>query len=218
MRRNGNTVRACETCLQDFWTWPSKIAAGWGRFCSKRCKRRTNAIKTTSVVAVMADGTASVALCDRNGGIRAYAIVDAADASWVAQWRWSLDRNGYATRSEYIGGGNRGNVRNFKLHRELIGLTRGDGLEIDHVNRNKLDNRRSNLRIVPRGAQAQNQSKQIGTASRYRGVSWHKPLQKWRAQIGFNGRKQHLGYFDSESEAAEVARAARARLLTFAVD
>lgn len=153
------------------------------------------------------DGAVLIPLRRRDGSVRAYAIVDAVDAEWVNQWRWHLSTSGYAQRG----------TNGYLMHRELLGLSRGDGLEGDHINRNRLDNRRCNLRAVPKRSQQQN-LRAVGRTSKYRGVHWYTAKRKWRASIVVSGKHRHLGYFDSEEEAAEAARSARARLMPYAVD
>ena len=76
--------------------------------------------------------------------------------------------------------------------------------QIDHINRNKLDNSIENLRILSRPENQQNRDKQINSTSGLKGVHWHKRVNKWQASIGINGKKIHLGYYDSEEIAYEV--------------
>jgi hypothetical protein len=154
---------------------------------------------------------ARIPLRDREGKTVAYALVDAADYEWLSQWHWSLDRGGYAKRGE----SRAGKKRIVYLHRAVLGLEQGDGLEGDHVNGNRLDCRRSNLRVTTPRQNRQNRSKLAGASSRYRGVSWHKPRRKWVAYAKLNGRKHHLGLFADEHEAAAVAAAFRAEHMPF---
>lgn len=160
------------------------------------------------------DGAVLIPLRARDGSVRAYAIVDAADADWVNQSRWNLVTKGYAQRAVRVGDRQRFRT----MHRELMGLVPGDGLEVDHINRNKLDNRRSNLRVVTRAENAQNMPKYRGSSSRFRGVYLDRSTRKWRANIRIAGRVRSLGCFDDEMEAARVAREARLAALPFAVD
>jgi hypothetical protein len=76
---------------------------------------------------------------------------------------------------------------------------------VDHRNRNRLDNRRGNLRVVTHAENMMNVGANKGSTSRYRGVSWNKRRSKWIAS--FRGR--HLGCFDSEGDAARCAARAR---------
>lgn len=159
------------------------------------------------------DGAVRIPLRRRDGSIRAYTVVDAADAEWVNQWQWCLTDTGYAVRN-VKSGGRRTTV---KLHRELLGLVWGDGLEGDHLNRDRLDNRRSNLRAVPKFGNRQNVTSS-GASSSYRGVTWDRQNGKWLAQVKANGRNHYVGLFSDEIAAAEAARLARQRLLPYAVD
>jgi len=79
-------------------------------------------------------------------------------------------------------------------------------LVIDHINGIGTDNRLLNLRIV---THAQNLSvcykrEKHGCTSSFRGVSWHKPYKKWRANITKDGKSKHIGYYFTEMEAHEA--------------
>jgi hypothetical protein len=87
--------------------------------------------------------TASIPVC-KGGECVAWALVDDADFEMVSNWRWSLNSRGYAMGSPGL------------LHRVLLGLTKGDKREVDHWDRDKMNNRRSNLRIATRLENVQN--------------------------------------------------------------
>lgn len=160
------------------------------------------------------DGSALIPLRARDGSVRAYAMVDVVDAKWIGRHRWHYERR-YAVRD--VGG--RRQKRKIYLHRQILGLVPGDGLEGDHINRDRLNCRRSNLRIVPgKSANRQNLPGQRNTSSSHRGVSFYKRDGTWQAYTRANGRRVHIGYFKTENEAAEAARAARLRLMPYAVD
>jgi hypothetical protein len=150
----------------------------------------------------------------RDGGVRAIAVIDASDADAVLTCRWAVDTYGYVHRSIRLGGGKQ---RNVLLHRQLMGLEHGDGLQIDHINGDKLDNRRENLRVCTNALNAQNRREGYGS-SQMRGVAWHKATGKWAAYATAGGRKHHLGLFDSEREAADVAAAFRAEHMPFSAE
>lgn len=159
------------------------------------------------------DDIALIPLRARDGSVKAHAIVDAADAEWVNQWRWCRLPNGYIARTAQ----GEGVQRTIYLHRALLGLEYGNVLTADHINRNRADNRRANLRAVSRGGNSQNVPSQKGV-SRHRGVYLNRSTGKWTAQICLHGRSTHLGTFAEEQDAAEVARAARRRLMPYATD
>jgi hypothetical protein len=159
--------------------------------------------------------TVRIPLYARDDSIRAYTLVDAADAPLVASERWLFKADGYAYRYIRVDG----KQARLQMHRVLLGLPiHRDGREPDHINRNGLDNRRTNLRIVTRAGNMQNRSSYRGSTSQYRGVYWDSRKQRWRAQIVVNGKRMKLGSFTDEQEASEVAKAARLRLMPFAVD
>lgn len=160
------------------------------------------------------DDTVRIPLRARDGSVRAYALIDAADADFVNQWRWGINTNGYVQRTQ-CEGAERFSVM---LHRALLGLVRGDDRFGDHINRIRLDNRRSNLRVLDKRTNPQNQSSNRGSSSTFRGVTWCKRSRKWVAQVQVDGRGIYLGSFHDEEAAGNAAREGRKRLLAHAVD
>jgi hypothetical protein len=148
----------------------------------------------------------TIPLRARDGSTRAYALVDEADAD-LAEHRWSLTGKGYVLRRKGHGF--------VYLHREISQRIGGEGPQVDHINGDRLDCRRSNLRPATRAENAQN-VEQTGGTSRYRGVCFEQWSQRWRAQAQIGGRNFNLGRFDSEEEAAEAARAFRAVHMPYA--
>jgi hypothetical protein len=104
------------------------------------------------------------------------------------------------------------------MHRLILGLPVGDPRLGDHINRNRLDNRRSNLRIVDRAGNGQNVGSRAGSTSSFRGVSWDSRNRKWSAQCMLRQKLYHLGRYTSEIEAARAAAAFRAEHMPFAVE
>lgn len=160
---------------------------------------------------------ARIPLYRRGGAVVAYTLVDASDAALVNQHRWFVLKSKtlvYAGR--WVRAGQTFTVR--MLHRFILGLPSGRDLEVDHINRDGLDNRRANLRAITHAGNMQNRPSHKGSRSRYRGVSWDSARKRWRAKVRISGRTVHLGRFLSEEEAGETARLARLRLMPFAVD
>ncbi len=153
----------------------------------------------------------------RDGSIRAHAIVDSTDAAWLNQWRWSLCA-GYASRKESRSVSDRPHARTLLMHRVLLGLTAGDPREVDHINRDKLDCRRANLRAVTKAQNRQNVPGRSGGTSRHRGVFFEKKSGKWRAQVQVAGHIHILGSFTTEDEAARVATAFRATHMPYSME
>jgi hypothetical protein len=144
----------------------------------------------------------------RSGTLFAEAMVDVIDASLVEGRRWFLTPRGYVLTG--IRHPKTGRRTTLGMHRVVMRLDVGDPEHVDHRNGDKLDNRRSNLRVCSHAQNAQNRQSGRGM-SRYRGVVREKRRQKWRAQTMLGGRNYHLGYFDDEREAAAVAATFRAQ-------
>lgn len=160
------------------------------------------------------EDTVRIPLRARDGSIRAHVTIDAADAPILREYVWCMDCRGYAVANTVING----RRTMIYMHRKILGLTPGDGMKADHINRDRLDNRRANLRPVPASGNAQNVSSQRGSSSAYRGVHWDRCTRKWVAQVNMQGKSVSLGYFADEQEAAAVALNARRRLMPYAVD
>lgn len=136
-----------------------------------------------------------------NGGV---AIIDECDSPIVGDYLWYREdsktgRTSYARRKI-------GRNRWQYLHTFLTGWPM-----VDHRNGNGLDNSRSNLRSASLSQNKMNVPKARGAySSKFKGVS--KDRERWRAVIYLNGKRTHLGTFDSEIEAAKAYDAAALRL------
>lgn len=144
----------------------------------------------------------------------AVALVDADDYERLAQHRWQLSFEGYAVRSVQ----RQGKRFYVMMHRVVDGTP--PGLETDHINDNKLDNRKSNLRACTRSQNDAARPK-IKGLSRFRGVYLERQTAKWRAEISADGttkaKMRYLGTFTREEDAAAAYdQAALARFGEFA--
>lgn len=131
------------------------------------------------------------------------AMVDDADYDSLSKHKWSvtvLQGTRYACRG--AGGRNDGLVA---MHRQILGLVKGDGQFADHINGNGLDNRRANLRVVDKSANMQRKKPyRANKTSRFLGVSRHHRGKKWVALICKNQRQKYLGLFEKEEDAARA--------------
>lgn len=135
-----------------------------------------------------------------------FALIDDDDYQLVNQYRWSINKHintNYAVTNIILPDGSRKTW--FRMHRLI--MIPNDDQAIDHIDGNGLNNTRDNLRLCVASQNKANTLKQEKyknkkTTSKYKGVSWHKRDKKWTAQIGFNRKLIHLGYFDNETEAA----------------
>lgn len=132
------------------------------------------------------------------------ALVDDGDFDLVSRHTWTLSEcpAGYPCAIATIDG------RQVRMHRLLTGAE--TGADVDHINGDRLDNRRSNLRVVTHAANLWNSVFPLGQSG-FRGVCLTRNGKRWRAQIRHNGRELHLGTFDSPCEAASAYDAAVAK-------
>lgn len=135
------------------------------------------------------------------------ALVDDEDYERVSQYKWCASYNEdisgyYAT--------NRINNTTWYMHRFIMGFP--EGLHIDHIDKNTLNNQKSNLRTCTRSQNQCNRSKAIHNKSGYKGVWFDTPRNKWHAEIQLNGRKKHLGRFENIEDAARCYDAVAAQL------
>lgn len=131
-------------------------------------------------------------------------IIDHEDYDLIKDYKWHIDKYGYAlSKINY-----NGNSRTIKMHRLIMGVLDDNTVEIDHINRNAADNRRSNLRFADRELQLINTGISSLNKSGVKGVYWMKSTQKWAVQIRSNHQTYYLGCYDTIEEAAKVRREA----------
>lgn len=125
------------------------------------------------------------------------ALVDDEDFPFLSKHKWSLSSNGYAVRETQSG------CRHSRIymHREIM-MPTGSQIEIDHINGNKIDNRRRNLRPATHMENLSNQQKRRCGISRFKGVYYDRATGKWRGQVKHDGKAYSLGRFATEREAA----------------
>jgi len=125
--------------------------------------------------------------------------IDEEDFERISRYRWRDDGRGYAVRKS------RG-CPTVKMHREILGLSCGDG-EVDHINRNRMDNRKSNLRLVTR---SQNQ---WNRADPKRGLRFDPRGRKhWSVVIYRYGKRFRTPACRTPGEAIAMSVELRARL------
>ena len=130
-----------------------------------------------------------------------FAKVDPEDYIWLSQFRWYCNKRphtSYAIRNA----GEGAERRKVLMHREIARTPKH--LVCDHINRHGLDNRQQNLRNCTKRENNLNQAGHRGSVSKYKGVYWKKRERRWAACIKSEGVKKHLGYFDSEVDAAKA--------------
>lgn len=168
------------------------------RPCSIRAPRKPPTRRWTPNSYRIERDVAFLSITNRAGNTIAETHVDVSMLPDVLMFRWAADGNGYACCMRVIDGKN----EKFFLHRVVLGLTRGDQRLADHINRDKLDNRLANLRIVDRAINAANRATQ--KTSRFTGVHWDAQTGRWMAMSYRGSKTTYLGRFDSEVDAANA--------------
>jgi AP2 domain len=124
-------------------------------------------------------------------------FVDDDDYEKACGIKWSAKKNG---KTYYACG--RLNRERVKLHRLVMNAKPGE--IIDHRNGVGLDCRKCNLRFATIGQNMANQRKAKGKSSIYKGVSWHKAGNKWMGYVWYQNKRNYLGYFENEIDAAKA--------------
>lgn len=131
------------------------------------------------------------------------ALVDDEDFEKVCSKRWHVSKlHGdicYAQHNYRVGK----RFGSTKMHHLVIGKP-PKGYVVDHINGNGLDNRRENLRIATRRANALN----IHTGKQNEGIYWEKHVNKWLVRIQINKKRKYLGIFSDKDEALQTYLAA----------
>jgi hypothetical protein len=127
-------------------------------------------------------------------------LVDDDDLELISKHAWFITPQGYACTALRVSPGKKGR-RTIGMHRLILGDPPTPA--IDHINRNKLDNRKENLRACSDSQNNRNKPMAAGKTSKYRGVSFKRG--KWQVVIRVNGVLKWLGYHKTEDAAAAIA-------------
>jgi hypothetical protein len=171
----------------------------------------------TNEYEIIGDSTA-IFICKRSG-ICLKLLIDTADlpkmdefkSKWHAQW--SEQSQCYYVYGNFIVNGKKTSI---SFHRWIMNAPKG--IEVDHINNDGLDNRRSsNLRFANGSQNKQNRrgAQSNNCSSKIRGVSFTKSIRKWKVEIVVNRKRYMIGYYEDIQEAELIAKAARAKLMPY---
>lgn len=182
-------IRYCVECGKEFKAYAAHLKRGRpALWCSRACRYTDtqHVVQDTEMQKVPLTGKV---------GKGQVALVSSSDYLRVMERRWTLGQNGYVYLARH------GSEKKASLHRFLIGGGVSDF--VDHINGDRLDNRRENLRLC---AQAENNRNQLKSkfpkSSKYKGVYLDKVSGRWHAQITFQGKQYYLGKHHQEIAAA----------------
>ena len=125
----------------------------------------------------------------------ARALIDLDDVDRVKKHKWYLDYYNYVCSHTYL-----------RIHRLIMDCP--DDMVVDHINHNRLDNRKSNLRVCTQQQNNINVSTRKNNTSGYKGVSLDKRRNKWRARVNIDGKEKSLGYYKTKEEAIAARKQA----------
>lgn len=114
---------------------------------------------------------------------------------WAKYFTWKVNSDGYAVCGKSPD-------RNMLMHRVITDCP--DNMQVDHINGEKLDNTRENLRIVTAHQNSMNRRINSNSNTGYKGVYWHKRDKKFVVVVKFHGKKYFSGRFNNAEEAHEA--------------
>jgi hypothetical protein len=180
-------------CGRIIIAYQCNLRAGKSQSCG--CLRDENVSKLFSSgeneIIIYSD-YAELIILDCHGEEKARAILDLDDIEKVRGYRWYLSTQGYAVAKN-----KHNNRRNLAMHRLIYPY----GVMGDHVDRNRLNNRKANLREANSQENCMNQGIRSTNTSGFRGIYWDKSREKWSADIMYSGKKYHLGRFTLKEDA-----------------
>ena len=127
-----------------------------------------------------------------------HVLVDDEDFVRLNIHRWRYMSTGYAAKEDKV----LDKISTVLLHHEIVWCP--EGYEVDHINGNKLDNQKSNLRVCTRAQNQRNVGPTKRNKSGYKGVSWDKRNNLWVSRIKCGSTYKNLGRFKTAEEAAEA--------------
>lgn len=125
-------------------------------------------------------------------------IVDDDDYRWLIKRSWyALINTGHPSYARTTKG-----RQTILMHREILNAP--DGIQVDHINGDGLDNRRNNLRLATIAQNNQNVRVRSDNTSGFKGVCWHKRDRIWQAYINASGIRRNLGSFVDLNQAVRA--------------
>lgn len=119
-------------------------------------------------------------------------LIDSDNFLEIIKAKWNIDAYGYAR-----------NLKGKLMHR-LIMLPIVESPIYDHINMNKLDNRKSNLRPCTESQNRCNAGLSSRNKTGVKGIFWTERLRKWRVLIRFDKKQKHIGYFTDKEDAIKA--------------
>lgn len=159
---------------------------------------------------IIHDEYAEIKLYDKDLKEKARAIIDLDDIERCKPYKWTLRNDNYvATKKDY---------KHIKLHRFIANTP--EGMHTDHINKDRLDNRKSNLKVCTQQVNNKNKGKYKSNKSGYRGVDKRvfKDRVVYDSGIRFEGTSRYLGRFKTLEEAIQARREGEMKFYGYILD
>lgn len=166
-------------------------------YYQKRYSGKVNAKKYNKII--YCDDYAELILIDKNNKEVGKMIIDMDDVELFKNKKVYLHKTGYASC--------RFNKQTTFVHRIVMNIV-DSNLTCDHINGDKLDNRKCNLRICTQADNSKNKKIPKNNTSGHKGVCWNKSAKKWIAYIGKNKKLYNLGSFEYIEDAIKARKEA----------
>lgn len=140
---------------------------------------------------ILYDTYAEIILYNYKGEEVNRALIDIEDVEKISKYKWRVNDNGYVVTDI---------DKNTKLRLHRFLMNPSEDMVVDHINHNRLDNRKQNLRLCTQGENLRNK--------KVKGVAFDERRNKWYARIMINRKNLHLGSFDTKEEAIEARKQA----------
>ena len=186
----------CKNCGKEFEVPEKRLKITKNICCSNKC--RYEFIKKGNIYNIK-DDYCEMILKDK------IIKIDIEDIDKLKPFTWYINSAGYVNTSLHIGRKNkRGIYKNILLHRFIMGVEKEIYPVVDHINRDKLDNRKSNLRLVNYQINAINASLRKDNKTGYKCVFFNKRTGKYFSQIRRNGKTKYLGSANTAEQAKHL--------------
>jgi hypothetical protein len=123
------------------------------------------------------------------------------------KWTWKLYKGSVirtTSKRMYDDNGRFIKLKPFAVYIHRVIMNPPKNMFVDHINGDVLDNRKINLRVCNTQQNNANRGILSNNTSGYKGVSWFKTRNKWRANTWFNNKQIHIGYFNNKTDAAKA--------------
>lgn len=147
---------------------------------------------------IISEDFAEVVLLNRKREEVGRATINVEDIDLIKNYRWYLSKDGYAVstdKNKTFG------TSYITMHGIIMSCINGFKITPDHDNKNRLDNKRSNLRLSDRSQQQMNHNKNIRNTSGITGVNWDSYYSRWLVRVSIDKISKNIGYFDDLNDA-----------------